>query len=217
MSETNVATPADPVHLVWSILCQEGFDAAQQCAVALAHDGATPQIHADLCASAGHFEQAYHSASLGQGESTSGGRYARLALFADALGKQNVAKHYSELAVAAQPEALTLEWIVWLIDRCRAYSAAAHLLRAYAQRAPHDARAPWWLAVALASVAGGQRRRLNAVKRWCVPTNSIRRFIRYCRCISCSLIGRSATGIRLSAYAVLYSRRIPLIPKWPGN
>jgi tetratricopeptide (TPR) repeat protein len=156
MSETNVATPADPVYLVWSILREQGFDAAQQCAVALVHDGATPQIHADLCASVGHFEQAYHSASLGQGESTSGGRYARLALFADALGNQDVAKHYSELAVAAQPEATTIEWIVGLIDRYQAYPAAAHLLRAHAYRAPHDARAPWWLAVALASTPGAE-------------------------------------------------------------
>jgi tetratricopeptide (TPR) repeat protein len=156
MSETNVATPADPMYLVWSVLCEQGLDAAQQCAVALVHDGVTPQIHADLCASAGHFEQAYHSASLGQGESTSGGRYARLALFADALGKQDVAKHYSELAVAAQSEAMTIEWIVGLVDRYRAYPAAAHLLRAYAQRAPHDARAPWWLAVALASMSGAE-------------------------------------------------------------
>jgi tetratricopeptide (TPR) repeat protein len=154
MSESNVATPADPVYLVWSVLREQGFDAAQQCAVALAHDGVTPQIHADLCASVGHFEQAYHSASLGQGESNSGSRYARLALFADALGKQDVAKHYSELAVTAQPEAMTTEWILWLIDHCRAYAAAAHLLRAYARRAPQDGRAPWWLAVALASMPG---------------------------------------------------------------
>jgi hypothetical protein len=156
MSETNVATPADPVYLVWSILCEQGFDAAQQCAVALVHDGVTPQIHADLCASAGHFEQAYHSASLGNGESTSGDRYARLALFADALGKQDVAKHYSELALAAQPGAMTIEWIVGLIDRYRAYPAAAHLLRAYTHRAPHDARARWWLAAALASMPGAE-------------------------------------------------------------
>jgi tetratricopeptide (TPR) repeat protein len=156
MSETNLATPADPVYLVWSLLCEQGYDAAQQCAVALVHEGVTPQIHADLCASAGHFEQAYHSASLGQGESTSGRRYARLALFADAQGKQDVARHYSQLAVAAQSEAQTIEWMAWLIDHCRAYPAAAHLLRAYAQRAPHDVLAPWWLAVALASMPGAE-------------------------------------------------------------
>jgi Tfp pilus assembly protein PilF len=154
MSETNTVTPADPVHLVWSTLCEQGFDAAQHRAVSLLQDGSTPQLHADLCASAGHFEQAYHSASLSKGETLSGGRYARLALFADALGKQDVAKRYSELAVGAQPVEASIEWIVWLIDRCRAHSAAAHMLRAYGQQAPQDARAPWWLTIALSSLPG---------------------------------------------------------------
>jgi len=153
MSETNAATSADPVHLVWSALREHGFDAAQEHAVALAQEGVTPQIHADLCAAAGQFEQAYHSASLGAGESVSGGRYARVALFADALGRQEVAKHYSELAVAAQSLEASVEWIVWLIDHCRAHSAAAHMLRAYGQRAPQDARAFWWLVIALSSLA----------------------------------------------------------------
>lgn len=156
MSENHSATLADPVHVVWSVLREQGFDAAQVRAVELVNHGVTPQIHADLCAIAGHFEQAYHSASLAQGETVSGGRYARLALFADALGAHDVAKHHSALAVAAQAEKMTLEWIVWLIDRCGAHSAAAHMLRAYAQHAPHDARTPWWLAVALASISGAQ-------------------------------------------------------------
>ncbi|SDH81257.1 hypothetical protein [Paraburkholderia phenazinium] len=162
MSETNAATSADPVYLVWSALREHGFEAAQERAVALAQDGLTPQLHADLCAGAGHFEQAYHSASLGAGESMSGGRYARIALFADALGRQEVAQHHSELAVAAQPVEASIGWIVWLIDHCRAHSAAAHMLRAYSRLAPQDARAPWWLAIALSSlpsaVANTERR-----------------------------------------------------------
>jgi hypothetical protein len=40
MSETIAAAPADPVHLVWSTLREQGFDAAQLCAVALAHKSA---------------------------------------------------------------------------------------------------------------------------------------------------------------------------------
>ena len=154
MSETNAVTLDDPVYLVWSALCELGFDAAQHRAVALAQDGVTPQIHADLCASAGQFEQAYHSASLSGGETLSGGRYARLALFADALGKQDVAKRYSELAVGAQSVEASIQWIVWLIDSCRAHSAAAHMLRAYGRHAPQDGRAPWWLAIALSSLPG---------------------------------------------------------------
>ncbi len=155
MSETNLATPADPVYLVWSILREQGFDAAQQCAVALAHDGVTPQIHADLCASAGHFEQAYHSASLGAGRIHTAAAVMRgsrcLPMRSASRTLRSTTANWRS---AAQPEAQTIEWIVWLIDHCRAYSAAAHLLRAYAQRAPHDARAPWWLAVALASMPG---------------------------------------------------------------
>jgi tetratricopeptide (TPR) repeat protein len=149
MSETNAATLADSVYLVWSALREHGFDAAQERAITLAQDGLTPQIHADLCAAAGQFEQAYHSASLGAGESVSGGRYGRVALFADALGRQKEARHYSELAVAAQPGEASIEWIVWLINICQAHSAAAHMLRAYGRRAPQDARAFWWLVIAL--------------------------------------------------------------------
>ena len=154
MSDPTSSISTDPVYLVWSALREQGFDAAQQSAIALAQDGATSQLHADLCASAGYFEQAYHSASLAQGERESGARYARLALFADALGKHDIAKHYSELAVSAQPEAQTVEWIVWLIDHGCAWSAAVHLLRAYERRMPHDARAPWWLAVCVAQLPG---------------------------------------------------------------
>jgi hypothetical protein len=216
MSESNVATPADPVYLVWSVLREQGFDAAQQCAVALAHDGVTPQIHADLCASAGHFEQAYHSASLGQGESSSGSRYARLALFADAQGKQDVAKHYSDLAVTAQPETMTTEWILWLIDDCRAYAAAAHLLRhtRVARRKMGAHRGGW---PSPSRQCQGRRLRLSDAKHWRARTCSIRRFIRSCRCIWYWHIARFATGTRLSECAAMCSRSIPLTPKWRGN
>lgn len=154
MSEPRSVTLSEAVYTVWSILREQGFDAAQARAVEFANGGVTPQIHADLCAIAGRFEQAYHSASLANGEMVSGGRYARLALFADALGAPDVAKHHSTLAVAAQPETATLEWIVWLINRCGAHSAAAHMLRAYTRHAPRDAHGYWFLAVALTSLPG---------------------------------------------------------------
>lgn len=158
MSDPTSAISTDPVYLVWATLREHGFDAAQQRVITLAHDDATLQVHADLCASAGYFEQAYHSASLAQPERKSGARYARLALFADALGKHDIAKHYSELAVSAQSGAQTVDWIVWLIDHCAAWSAAAHVLRAYERHVPNDARAPWWLAVCLAQLQGPQPR-----------------------------------------------------------
>jgi tetratricopeptide (TPR) repeat protein len=158
MSEPASALSYNPVYLVWSTLREQGFEAAQQEAIALAQDGATSQVHADLCAGAGYFEQAYHSASLAQGERASGARYARLALFADALGKEDLAKHYSVLAVSAQHVAQTVEWVAWLIDHCQAWSAAAHLLRAFERQLPHDARAPWWLAVCAAQLPGVEAR-----------------------------------------------------------
>ncbi|WP_260853936.1 hypothetical protein [Paraburkholderia sp. BCC1886] len=149
MSVSVPAQPADPVHLLWSILRAQGLDAAVQHASQLAASGVTAQLHADLLASAGHFEAAYHSAS--QAPAVANGlRHARLALFADGLGDAAGAQRHSELAVTAQPFAATLDWIVWLIDRCGAHTAAAHLLRAYERAVPRDARAPWWLAIALA-------------------------------------------------------------------
>jgi tetratricopeptide (TPR) repeat protein len=154
MSDLTPATSTDPVYLVWATLREQGFDAALKCAIALAQNDARLQIHVDLCASAGQFEQAYRLASLAQGDPESGVRYARLALFADALGKHDIAKHYGELTVSAQPEARTVDWIIWLIDHCGAWSAAASLLRAYECHAPYDARAPWWLAVCIAQWPG---------------------------------------------------------------
>jgi tetratricopeptide (TPR) repeat protein len=167
MSDPASVTSNDPAYLVWSILREQGFEAARQRAIELAQAGASPQVHADLCASAGFFAQAYHSASLAQGERESGARYARLALFADALGKHDHAKHYSELAVGAQSEAKIVEWVVWLIDHCRAWSAAAHLLRAYERHVPHDARGPWWLATCAAHLPGeeGRSERREALAR----------------------------------------------------
>ncbi|WP_025598912.1 hypothetical protein [Burkholderia sp. WSM2230] len=149
----NVTTRLETVHLLWSILREEGWEAAVSRAAELAAAGVTPQLHADLHASAGHFEQAYQSASQGQA-GPNGARHARVALFADALGRGEVARHYSEMAVAAQPLAETLEWTVWLINHCGAHSAAAHMLRAYQRREPRDARGPWWLAISLGALGG---------------------------------------------------------------
>jgi tetratricopeptide (TPR) repeat protein len=153
MSDYFLEAPADSVHMLWAILREQGFEPAAQRALELTAAGVTPQLHADLCASAHHFEAAYHSASLAH-VCANGARHARLALFADALGDAHAAQRNSELAVAAQSLEATLEWTVWLIDQCRAHSAAAHMLRAYEQQAPQDARAPWWLAIALAAQPG---------------------------------------------------------------
>ena len=150
MSDSALAKPIDSVHLLWSILREQGFDAAARRALELVTTGVTPQLHADLCASAGYFEAAYHSASQAQADA-SGARHARLALFASALGHADAAQRHSELAAATQELATTREWIVWLIERCGAHPAAAHMLRAYERLAPRDARAPWWLAIVLAA------------------------------------------------------------------
>ncbi|SOE70124.1 hypothetical protein SAMN05446635_3711 [Burkholderia sp. OK233] len=167
MSDSTLAKSADPVFILWSILREQGFDAAERRALELVAEGVTPKLHADLCAGAGRFESAYHSASQAQDPvqvqvqtqaAANGARYARLALFAEALGRADAAQRNSEWAVTAQPSAATLEWIVWLIDRCGAHSAAAHMLRAYEQHEPQDARAPWWLAIALATSADASAR-----------------------------------------------------------
>ncbi|ANB71698.1 hypothetical protein AYM40_04400 [Paraburkholderia phytofirmans OLGA172] len=166
MSDSILVKSADPVYLLWSILCEQGFDAAERRALELIAEGVTPQLRADLCASAGRFEAAYHSASQAQA-AESGTRHARVALFADALGRADAAQRNSELAVNMQPSAATVEWIVWLIDHCSAPSAAAHMLRAYEQHTPQDARAPWWLAIALAALpdAGARAERRAALLR----------------------------------------------------
>ncbi|QQC65269.1 hypothetical protein [Paraburkholderia ginsengisoli] len=150
MSDSVQAQPIDSIHLLWSLQREQGFDAAARRALELVATGITPQLHADLCASAGYFEAAYHSASQAQADA-SGARHARLALFADALGHADTAQRHSELAAATQALAATREWIVWLTEHCGAHSAAAHMLRAYERLAPRDARAPWWLAIVLAA------------------------------------------------------------------
>ncbi|MGF6768819.1 tetratricopeptide (TPR) repeat protein [Paraburkholderia sp. GAS199] len=175
MSDSFPTQLAEPLYSLWSTLREQGVDAAVQRAVELVGRGATPQLHADVCASAGRFEAAYHSASQTlmpahtSAQHDNGARHARLALFADALGDIDAARRNSEAAVALQSSAATLEWIVWLSDRCLAHAAAAHMLRAYEQRAPQDARAPWWLAVVLASQtqtqAGVSDERLAALFR----------------------------------------------------
>lgn len=152
MSDSTLVKPADPACLLWSILREQGFDAAERRALELIAEGVTPQLHADLCASVGNFEAAYHSASQAQAVAN-GERHARVALFADALGRGEVAHRNSELTVTSQPSAATLEWIVWLIDHCGAHSAAVHMLHAYERHAPHDALAPWWLAISLAALS----------------------------------------------------------------
>ncbi|MFM0013684.1 hypothetical protein PQR46_23855 [Paraburkholderia sediminicola] len=157
MSDSMLVKPADPVRSLWSILREQGFDAAERRARELVAEGVTPQLHADLCASAGRFEEAYHSASQAQ-VVTNGARQARVALFADALGHAEAARRNSELAVSMQPSAATVEWIVWLINHCGAPSAAVHMLRAYEPHAPQDARAPWWLAIVLTALPDASAR-----------------------------------------------------------
>ncbi|MFM0127306.1 tetratricopeptide repeat protein [Paraburkholderia sediminicola] len=157
MSDSMLVKPADPVRSLWSILREQGFDAAERRARELVAEGVTPQLHADLCASAGRFEEAYHSASQAH-VVTNGARQARVALFADALGHAEAARRNSELAVSMQPSAATVEWIVWLINHCGAPSAAVHMLRAYEPHAPQDARAPWWLAIVLAALPDASAR-----------------------------------------------------------
>lgn len=151
MPDSSLPVPHDSVYLLWSILREQGFDAAARRAIELAAAGVTPQLHADLCAGAGRFEEAYHSASQAQA-CGNGARHARQALFADALGHADTAQRCSEMAVAGQPLESTIDWVIWLIDVCGAQSAAVHMLRAYERRAPLDARAPWWLSIVLAAL-----------------------------------------------------------------
>lgn len=159
MSESALANPADSVHLLWSMLREEGFNAAE-----LAAQTMTPQFHADLCASAGLVDLAHHDAPH---MVSIGARHACVALFADALGHGETARRHSALAVATQTEAQSIDWIVWLFNRCGAYSAAAHMLRAYEPIAPHDPRGPWWLAMSLAALTESAPRaeRLAALRR----------------------------------------------------
>lgn len=164
MSDSALAVTPDSVHLMWSILREQGFDAAARRAVEIAVAGGTPQLHADLCASVGRFEEAYHSASQAPA-CANGARHARVALFADALGSAGAAQRNSERAVASQPLEATIEWVIWLVDHCGAHSAAAQMLRAYERRAPQDARAPWWLSISLAALPAASAERRAAMLR----------------------------------------------------
>jgi tetratricopeptide (TPR) repeat protein len=144
-----------PVQAVWSVLRERGFDAAEALASRLVADGASPQIHADLCASAGQFERAYHSASAAHGDADPGERFVRLALFADAIGNQAAVASACEQAIDMFAPDRAIAWIAWMIDECGAPPMAVHLLRAYEKRVPNDARAPWWLAQLLAAQGEG--------------------------------------------------------------
>jgi tetratricopeptide (TPR) repeat protein len=159
MSDSVPTKPADPVHLLRSILREHGFDAAARRMIELVAAGVSPQLQADLYAGAEHFEAAYHCASQAQATAApDGARHARLALFADALGDADAAQRHSERAVAVQTWEATLEWVVWAVDGCGAHSAGAHMLRAWQREAPQDARAPWWLATTLSALPGPQVR-----------------------------------------------------------
>src|SRR6201995_5037503 len=106
MSDSFSTQLAEPVYSLWSTLREQGVDAAVQRALELVARGATPQLHADMCASAGRFEAAYHSASQtlmqaqahNSAQHDNGARHARLALFADALGDIDAARRNSEAA-----------------------------------------------------------------------------------------------------------------------
>src|ERR1700754_935466 len=141
-----------PVQAVWAVLRERGFDAAEAFASTLVADGASPQIHADLCASAGQFERAYHSASAAHRDADAGERFVRLALFADAIGNQAAVVAACEQAIEMFAPDRAIAWIAWMIDECDAPPVAIHLLRAYQKRVPNDARAPWWLAQLLAAL-----------------------------------------------------------------
>ncbi|MDQ7979303.1 glycosyltransferase family 9 protein [Paraburkholderia sp. SARCC-3016] len=144
------ALAGGPLRAIWAVLRERGFDAAEAFANGLVANGASPQIYADLCASAGQFERAYHSASAAHRDADPGERFVRLALFADAIGNRAAAAAACEQAIEIFAPDRAIAWIAWIIDECGAPPAAIDLLRAYEKRVPNDARAPWWLAQLLA-------------------------------------------------------------------
>jgi hypothetical protein len=101
--------------------------------------------------SAGQFDESDAEVSAVEPESADGARYARIALFSDALGNSAMVRRYSEQAVAAFGAAASIGWINWLINQ-RALSATAAMLRAYEKLEREDSRAPWWLASTLANL-----------------------------------------------------------------
>jgi len=151
MSESKLSNTADPVISVWHLLRDQGFDAAVN------HASTTPQLRAEVCISAGQLGKSDEGVSAVEPEPADGARYARIALFSDALGNSATARRYSERAVAAFGAAASIGWINWLINQ-RALSATAAMLRAYEQLEREDSRAPWWLASTLAQLPGDDAR-----------------------------------------------------------
>ncbi|CAB3764763.1 glycosyltransferase family 9 protein [Paraburkholderia solisilvae] len=146
MLSSGLPLAGDFLRTVWALLRDRGFGEAEVRARAWVEDGVSPQIHADLCASAGQFERAYHSASAANAEADAGDRFMRLALFADALGHHAAAAAAADEALAACAPERAIAWIAWMIEQCDAPAVVVPLLRAYGKRVPDDARALWWLA-----------------------------------------------------------------------
>lgn len=159
MSESKLSNTADPAISVWHLLRDQGFDAA------INHTSTTPQLHAEVRV-AGQIGAPDEEVSAVEHEPADGARYARIALFSDALGNSATADRYSVQAVAAFGAAASIGWINWLISQ-RAWSATATMLRAYEQLQREDSRAPWWLASMLAELPGddAQAERRAALER----------------------------------------------------
>jgi tetratricopeptide (TPR) repeat protein len=151
MSESKLLNTVDPVVSVWHLLRDQGFDAAVN------HASTTLQLRAEICMSAGQLVQSDDELSVIEPEPADGTRYARIALFSDALGNSATARRYSEQAVSAFGAGSSIGWINWLINQ-RALSATAAMLRAYEELERDDSRAPWWLASTLANLPGDDAR-----------------------------------------------------------
>lgn len=142
MSDSKLLNVVDPIISVKRLLDDCGFDNA------IADEHTTPQLRSELKVSAGQAEEV---------PSTDGESYARIALFAEALGNFAVAYRYSERAVGAFGTTRSIGWINWLINHGQ-LSAAAMMLRTYEQLEREDSRAPWWLASILAKLPGDDAR-----------------------------------------------------------
>ena len=151
MSDSKPSNTTDPVISVWHLLRDQGLDAAVN------HARTTPQLRAELCMSAVQLGESDEEVSPVEPEAADGARYARIALFSDALGNSATARRYSERAVAAFGATSSIRWINWLISQ-RALSATASMLRAYEQLEREDSRAPWWLASTLEKLPGDDAR-----------------------------------------------------------
>ncbi|WP_438390084.1 hypothetical protein [Caballeronia sp. DA-9] len=151
MHESELSNTIDPVIAVWHLLRNRGVDAAVN------HSSITPQLRAEVRISAGELLESGGDESAIKPEAANGARYARIALFSDALGNPAATRRYSERAVAVLGAALSIRWINWLISQ-RALSATVAMLRAYEQLESEDSRAAWWLASALAQLPGDDAR-----------------------------------------------------------